>query len=284
MPPSKSAASKGVKMLQNLHTHTVFCDGKDTPEEMILAAISKGFDSLGFSSHAPTEIKDDCEMTDVSEYIKCISELKNKFSDRIKLHLGIELDYYSKNLEYIDRFDYSISSAHYAVLKNGTVVSYDHSAKRTEKHIKEDFSGDGLAYARSYFETVSSLEPKTDISFAGHFDLVTKFSEIRPDLFDTRSAEYRSYAIDALRTLSHKFDFFELNTGAISRGMRQTPYPAPFILDEMRKLGIKLVISSDCHRKEMLDCGFAEAREYAKAHGFSELYFLNESGFVGQKI
>ena len=36
----------------NFHTHTAFCDGKDTPEEMVLAAVDKGFTSLGFSGHA----------------------------------------------------------------------------------------------------------------------------------------------------------------------------------------------------------------------------------------
>ena len=30
---------------QNLHVHSVYCDGKDTPEEMIEAAIAAGFSS-----------------------------------------------------------------------------------------------------------------------------------------------------------------------------------------------------------------------------------------------
>ena len=37
--------------LQNLHQHTVFCDGKDTPEEVVLTAIEKGFCGIGFSGH-----------------------------------------------------------------------------------------------------------------------------------------------------------------------------------------------------------------------------------------
>ena len=41
-----------MKYRQNLHTHTTFCDGKDTPEELIEAAIAKGFDSIGFSGHS----------------------------------------------------------------------------------------------------------------------------------------------------------------------------------------------------------------------------------------
>ena len=38
-------------MKTNFHTHTKWCDGKNTPEEMIASAIEKGFDRLGFSSH-----------------------------------------------------------------------------------------------------------------------------------------------------------------------------------------------------------------------------------------
>ena len=41
-------------MLQNLHTHTSLCDGKNTPEEVIEAAIAFGFDSIGFSAHGKT--------------------------------------------------------------------------------------------------------------------------------------------------------------------------------------------------------------------------------------
>ena len=39
--------------LQNLHTHTVFSDGKNTPEEMVLGAVRAGCTSLGFSEHSP---------------------------------------------------------------------------------------------------------------------------------------------------------------------------------------------------------------------------------------
>ncbi len=38
-------------MLANYHTHTTYCDGKNTPEEIVLCAIEKGFTSIGFSGH-----------------------------------------------------------------------------------------------------------------------------------------------------------------------------------------------------------------------------------------
>ena len=41
-------------MLTNYHTHTTFCDGKSTVEEIVLSALAKGFDAIGFSGHGFT--------------------------------------------------------------------------------------------------------------------------------------------------------------------------------------------------------------------------------------
>ena len=36
-----------------LHNHTTFCDGRSSPEEMVLAAVAAGLMDLGFSAHSP---------------------------------------------------------------------------------------------------------------------------------------------------------------------------------------------------------------------------------------
>ena len=38
-----------LKHKQNLHIHTTYADGKDKPEEIVVEAINRGFDSIGFS-------------------------------------------------------------------------------------------------------------------------------------------------------------------------------------------------------------------------------------------
>ena len=40
-----------MKIRSNVHTHTTFCDGKNSVEEMARAAIDLGFVSLGYSIH-----------------------------------------------------------------------------------------------------------------------------------------------------------------------------------------------------------------------------------------
>ena len=279
----KLNARKVFKMLQNLHTHTNFCDGKNTPEEMIEAAINLGLDSLGFSGHCPTVCNTDWEMHDHSGYAKKIAELKEKYAGKIDVYLGTELDYYASTEAFDIKYDYTIGSVHMLQI-NGSLIDFDHSAEKTEKHIQQDFGGDSLAYARAYFDLVADLPNKLNFDIAGHFDLVTKFSEKHANLIDVDAKAYKSIALEALYAVREKQELFEVNTGAIAKGLRKKPYPAPFILKEMKALKCKLVLTSDCHNKNALCCHFNEAREYIKACGFDTLYFLGKGGFFGEKL
>ena len=66
--------------LQNLHTHSTFCDGKNTPEEMVQLAIKKGFDSIGFSGHSYMSFSKEWSMSlaDTEIYKKQITQLQLK--------------------------------------------------------------------------------------------------------------------------------------------------------------------------------------------------------------
>ena len=272
-------------MLQNLHTHTTFCDGKNTAPEMVEAAISLGFDSLGFSSHAPTASRTDWEMSDeaLAAYIAQIHVLKSKYKGKIDILCGIELDYFSHGMLNTNIFDYSIGSVHMA-FKDGIQIDFDHAYDIAKRNIDELFGGDSLAYAKLYYETLADIPNVIDFDFVGHFDVLTKFSEKHPDLIDVDSKEYKDVALTALHAVREKKEFFEVNTGAISRGHKTMAYPAPFILDEMKRLDCKLILTSDCHAASGIDCGFNEAREYIRSHGFDTLYNLTASGFKGEKI
>ena len=88
----------------NFHTHCQFCDGKNTAEEMVLAAIEKGFDVLGFSSHCIHPLNPDfykpfdhiwhIPAENIKAYTQEIRRLKEKYSDKIKIYLGFEADYF----------------------------------------------------------------------------------------------------------------------------------------------------------------------------------------------
>ena len=271
-------------MRQNLHTHTLQCDGKNTPDEMALRAIELGFDSLGYSSHAKTKFNTDWELgCTENEYVSKIKELKAKYIDEIDIFLGVELDYYSAGFMSCKEYDYFIGSVHMTV-EDGALVDFDLSYESSLKYIRESYGGDSDRFVRAYYEKVAEMPSVMDYDIVGHFDLVTKFSEKHPDLIDLDSLKYKSYALEALHAVRERRELFEINTGAIGRGYKKTPYPAPFILDEMKKLNCKLILTSDCHNKDFLDAGFDEALEYIRARGFDSLVYLTDGGFIEEKI
>ena len=272
---------KKINSLQNLHTHTTYCDGVNTPEQIVTAAIEKGFGAIGFSEHSymhyskHIEINMDAEKT--KKYKAEIASLKKKYKDKIDIFCGLEFDIYSD----IDMagYDYLIGSVHYLKV-DGEFVGFDESSDTVREVIDTYFDRDGMKYAKAYYETLAQLPnfAKTDI--LGHADLICKFSE-KENFFDVDSPVYQKYALDALDALTGKIPFFEVNTGAIARGYRTTPYPRPFILQEMAKSGALITIGSDCHNNEFLNCGFADAVQLCKACGVKELQVFTKGGFKG---
>ena len=51
---------------------------------------------------------------------------------------------------------------------------------------------------------------------------------------------------------------FEINTGAMARGYRTTPYPGPILRRAIARKGGTFILSSDCHRKEQLLYGLED--------------------------
>ncbi len=262
---------------QNLHIHTNLCDGLDTPSEIIISALSAGFESIGFSGHSYMSYSDYLGDTDrTEEYKREISKLKKIYNDRIKIYLGLEVDMYSE--PDMAGYDYLIGSVHY-LKKDGGYIGFDRGEKAVEGIINRYFDGNGIEYAKLYYKTLSELPQYGNFDIIGHFDLITKHSDNRI-FFDETAKEYLYAAFEAAEALAGKIPLFEVNTGAIARGYRKTPYPSIPIIKRLRELGFGAVITSDCHDKTMIDCNFDEATELLKFCGFKGKYILTEKGFA----
>ena len=263
---------------QNLHTHTTYTDGKDTPEELVLEAIKRGFSSIGFSEHSFMHFSDfqsQLKIENMAAYINEINKLKEKHQDMIDIFCGLEYELFSEVPT--SNLDYMIGSVHY--LKFGEkLLGFDRNLAQTQDYINDNFGGDGLKFAKKYFETVITLPQKHNFDIIGHFDLIAKNNE-KGRFIDTSSKEYLNAGFEAIHSLKGKIPLFEVNTGAISRGYRTSPYPQPEFLKEFKNCGFGAVITSDCHNKNFLDCYFKEARELLISTGFKTIWILTNDGF-----
>ena len=93
-----------------------------------------------------------------------------------------------------------------------------------------------------------------------HFDLITKYNEGNA-LFDPEHPRYRAAAERALDRLAECPVLLEVNTGAMARGYRTEPYPAPRYRQRWLDAGKELIFSSDCHDRRFLLHGFEALKD-----------------------
>ncbi|MBQ4129387.1 MAG: histidinol-phosphatase [Ruminococcus sp.] len=240
----------------DLHIHSTYSDGKNTPQEIVANAVKMGIDIIGFSDHSytPFDLSYCISKEDITKYKAEIISLKNEYKDKIDILLGIEQDYYST--EETNDYEYIIGSVHY-IKKDGDYIPIDESAKILIDAANKHFDGDIYSLIELYFETVCDVVCKTNCDIIGHIDLISKFNENNA-LFDEKDERYITAYKNACDKLISFNKLFEINTGAISRGYRTSPYPSSNIYEYLKSKGARFILSSDSHSKDNLCYKFNE--------------------------
>ena len=287
----------------NLHTHSTFSDGKNTPEEHILMAIEKGFTVLGFSEHSlhPLDpafyysVDSNWHMipSRFSEYTAAIKVLKEKYADRIKILTGFEADYFvlpgtgsavPDKTAYKDFSpDYLIGSVHFLNTPGG-FFTVDNKADEVQKALNsfyKDASGkiDGKAVVCDYFEAERQMIASGKFDIMGHPDLI-RLRNGALKFFDETESWYKEQLLLTAKTAARAGIIAEINTGAIGRGLMDDVYPCAQFLEYLHAHGVPVCINSDAHKAELLDAGFDFAAQKAKRAGYKELTYPFEGKLI----
>lgn len=262
-------------MLTNFHTHTTFCDGKNTAEEIVCAAIEKGFHAIGFSGHGYTPFDLRYCMRDTEGYIAEVKRLKEKYKSEIEIYLGIEEDAFAEVRR--EDFDYIIGSSHYIHMQ-GSYYPMDSNINYFEKCLSL-FNGNTLKFAETYFRNFCNYIKKRKPDIIGHFDLVTKFDETVAMRF-LDEPKYQEMADKYVREALKSECLFEVNTGLMSRGFRTGPCPSEQLLYTIWKNNGNVILSSDSHNIEMLGNYFEDMRIKLRDIGFQYVYTLYQNEWI----
>lgn len=249
----------------DFHVHTTFCDGQASPEEMVRAALEQGMDAIGFSGHSRTAFDESWCMSEAgtAAYRAEIARLKRAYAGQISVFCGVEQDMCSDAPT--SGYDYVIGSLHYLHV-DGEYLPVDESAKYQTDAAARCFGGDLYGFAEAYYRQLAQVQTATGCGVIGHFDLVAKFNE-GDTLFDEQHPRYVAAWQAAADALLKSGAVFEINTGAMMRGLRSAPYPAPPILEYLIARGARVLLSGDAHRPDGLRFGFDEWGAWARERG-----------------
>ena len=275
-------------ILTNYHMHSSFSDGKAFPEEYVKLAIEKGFRSIGFSEHGPTRFKKHWELPaeQIDEYFAEINRLKQKYKDKIEIYIGMELDYFTgieENAFSKYDLDYRIGSIHYFPDENGNIFGIDCRPEDFHKTIHEYFKGDVKAFVREFYDRIIAMVDKFNPEIIGHFDLI-KINNHREMYFSEEDDWYRAEVMRVFEFISKKGTMLDVNTGGITRGFMDVPYPSTWALHEAAKLKIPITLNSDAHRPEHIDGQFENVTKILKECGYTEKMIIENGLWKSVKI
>ena len=254
-------------MISDCHMHTCFSDDSNTPvEAMAERAISLGMKRICITDHYDMDFPDGEFTLDTAAYLKKLEEVREKYSDRLDLCVGVELGLQPHLKEEISRylnefsFDFVIGSVH---LVDGVDPDDRDEIKRTDEEMYRE-------YFRFTLECVRNIRGFQSL---GHMDYVVRYGYQKE-----RDYSYYKYAdiIDeSLRELIQRDIALEMNTGGFKYGLG-FPNPHPDILKRYRELGGTMVTAgSDAHRPEQVGYQFQTLKQIVSDAGFDCLTVFN---------
>lgn len=254
------------------HLHTDFsADGKSAMEEQIKASISLGFTEITLTDHVDYHGDGspfDCQI-DYDAYLKVFSALKEKYSGKITVRLGVELGIGShladihKNFVKKYPFEFIIGSVHDIAGCDLWIGDY---FTRYDK--KTAYSG--------YFEELKKAAVLTRGSFdvIGHIDYLPRYGRYADN--GLYYSEFKEQIDDVLKLLIENGNGLEINTSGFAYGLPHL-HPQPDILRAYKRLGGEIItVGSDGHETSAIGRNFKEAEAMLKAAGFTAYTVFRE--------
>ncbi|MCU4176113.1 histidinol-phosphatase [Carboxylicivirga sp. N1Y90] len=269
----------------SFHTHSDFCDGKTSMEEVCKRAIELGLSAVGFSSHAPVPFKTKWAMQfdDVIAYASEVKRCKALFADEIKIYAALEADYIpvGNSVSYdawrqMADLDYIIGSVH--LVANPSVPDelwfLDGPAENYEKGINACFGGDVKKAVGQFYKQIQDMVKFQKPDVIAHMDKVVMNNKGR--FYKGDEDWYLDLVEETLRVVAQYGTIVEVNTRGIYRGKYHTFFPNEQIIKRCVDIGIPLTVSVDAHHPDELTAEFETAVLVVEKLGGKDLAYFND--------
>lgn len=249
--------------LYTLHSHTQFCDGRNTVSQFAEAAAAAGFSHYGFTPHSPVPIASLCNMAmdQVPAYLEQV-EAARCAHPSVHFLAGMEVDYldngwgpahpYFRGLP----LDYTIGSVHFLRADTGGHVDIDGSAERFAGYVHTHWNGDLRRVVELFYVTSIQMVRHGGFDIIGHMDKIGRNAAVvQPGI--ENEPWYADCVHALIEAIAESGVTMEVNTKAYDREGRI--FPAPRWLRAALQAGIPVVVNSDAHQAALINAG----RSYA---------------------
>lgn len=247
-------------MKANYHTHTHRCNHAiGTEEEYITHAIARGLDTLGFSDHTPYFFIGDyysrfrMRPEQLSSYVNTLTALKQKYSNQLQLHIGLEAEYYPAFFRELRAFlrDYPLE---YMILGQHFIGDEPHGVYSGTPTVDRDLL---KQYCRQVMDAMQT-------------GLFTYFAH--PDIVNFTGSErlFRECLREVVREAKSCRVPLEINLLGLMEGRQ---YPSRRLLEIAAEESCPMILGCDAHEPEALsDLTWEKAAlELAGEYGISVL-------------
>ena len=272
----------------NLHTHSIYSDGKSQPREIVEEAIRQGMTTVGFSEHSPLPFDNNFSVksADMPRYVEEITQLKEEYKGKIDILCGLEADFVTGISEPFAvtkekyHLDYLIGGVHLVVDKVPEFVNEPSTSINTDEiwfidgpkwEVYDDglqriFGGDIRRAVRRFYEQTNEMIEHEPFDIIAHFDKIKMHNRDR--YFHEDEPWYRKLALETLDLIRQKGLIMEVNTRGIYKKRYNGFYPSPWLMEEACKMGIPTIISADAHHFSEISLEFDSAEEALKNAGY----------------
>jgi len=271
-----------------LHTHSgqFCCHATGKLEDVVLAAIEKGFVCIGLSEHIfrtrtqdlyPEEIEMNVDCQKLKEiwinFVKEARRLQKKYSDKINILVGTETENIHKGTiqeikDIIKEYplDYMVGSVHHVY---EIPTDFDNEMFNDALTKSPEKTPDSLyqSYFDLQYDIITQLQPK----IIGHFDVIRMFTP-EAKLSD-KTWEKIKRNVNAVNAYG---GIFEINSRAWKKGL-EFAYPFKDILQYIISKDSKITLGDDSHDPAQVGLHYDKLYNYLKEMNIKKVYYLERN-------
>lgn len=148
----------------DLHTHSKYSKhATGEVEDVVKSAIAKGVQVLCLTDHAPYMVDSDNRIleSELHDYVNEVRFIASRYSDKIKVFVGLEVDYHPDHENYIANLlqsvevDYVIGAIHYVYIDGERINVWDIESLSSEEFTNNYFLYMKHMISSGFFDSIA---------------------------------------------------------------------------------------------------------------------------------